>query len=44
MLFRDDVLVKDRLVMGFRTLEIQAVVDPDGRRAELVLTCVEVQA
>lgn len=41
---RTDVSVADRVTFGTRTLEIQAVQDPDGRRHWLQLVCVEVLA
>jgi SPP1 family predicted phage head-tail adaptor len=40
--FRTDLSVKDRIVLGSRTLEIQAIQDPTARREELRLICTEV--
>lgn len=42
--YRTDVSVKDRIVFGSRTLEIEAVIDPTDTREELHLTCAEAQA
>lgn len=39
-----DISVKDRLVIGSRTLEIESLLDPDDTRNELYLMCSEVQA
>ena len=41
--FRSDISVKDRLVIGSRTVEIASHYDPDGRLRELYLLCSEVQ-
>lgn len=41
--FRTDVRVTDRIVWGTRVLQIASVQDPDGRREQLRLLCVEVQ-
>lgn len=38
---RDDIEPKMRLIWGSRVLQIQTVVDPDGRRRTLELDCVE---
>ena len=43
MHFRDDVSVKDRLVIGARTLEILSAQDPDARRRDLQCLCAEIQ-
>src|SRR5689334_20672036 len=40
--FRTDLSVKDRIVIGSRTLEIQSIQDPTARREELRLLCVEI--
>jgi SPP1 family predicted phage head-tail adaptor len=42
--FRTDISVKDRIVVGNRVLQIESVVDPTSRRAELWLGCSEVQS
>lgn len=43
--YRDDVTVKMQLLWrGSRVLEIKNVVDPDGRKSDLILMCSEVQA
>ncbi len=42
--FRTDVSVKDRIVLGARTLEIENVQDPTAFREELRLLCAEVLA
>lgn len=42
--YRTDVTVKMRLIWRTtRTLEIENVIDPDGRKSDLVLMCSEVQ-
>lgn len=42
--YRDDVTVKMRLIWRTnRTLEIENVIDPDGRKSDLILMCSEVQ-
>lgn len=40
--FRTDVDATQRVILGDRTLEIQSLSDPDGRREALKLTCVEI--
>lgn len=42
--YRSDLSVKDRILLGTRTLEIASYQDPDGRKDELRLLCSEVQA
>ena len=42
--FRSDVSVKDRILVGSRTLEIESVFDPTGLREELRVLCSEVAA
>ena len=42
--YRTDLSVKDRIVFGSRTLEIQAIQDMTGRHEDLRLMVVEVQA
>jgi SPP1 family predicted phage head-tail adaptor len=42
--YRTDISVKDRIIFGARTLEIEAVIDPTDTRKELWLTCSEKQA
>lgn len=42
--YRQDVSVKDRLIYGTRTVQIEAVIDPTDTRRELWLTCSETQA
>lgn len=43
--YRSDVTVKMRLIWrANRTLQIENVIDPDGRKADLILMCSEVQA
>lgn len=42
--FRTDVSVKDRIVLGSRTLQIATISDPDGKRRKLELLCTEVAA
>ncbi len=39
--FRDDVTPNMRVIYGERTLNIQAAIDPEGRRRELQLHCKE---
>lgn len=39
---RSDVETRWRMVVGARVLDIQAVIDPDGRKRELLLLCREV--
>ena len=41
MRYRSDVTPLERLLHGERVLDIVSAVDPDGRRRELVLRCVE---
>jgi SPP1 family predicted phage head-tail adaptor len=41
--YRTDVTVQMRVIFGSRTLYIENVIDPDGRRRDLVLMCREVQ-
>jgi len=38
------ISVKDRVRWGSRTLQVESVQNPDGRRVELRLLCSEVQA
>ena len=40
--YRSDVGPLDRIQHDGRTLDIESAVDPDGRRAELVMMCREV--
>lgn len=42
--YRTDISVKDRIVYGSRTLQIESFIDPTDTRAELHLMCSEVQA
>lgn len=43
--YREDVTVLMRLIWRTnRTLQIENVIDPDGRKSDLVLMCSEVQA
>lgn len=42
--FRDDISVKQRIVIGSRTLQIESFQDPTGMRDELRLLCSEVLA
>lgn len=35
--YRPDLTSKDRLIWGIRKLDIVSVIDPDGRRAELLI-------
>ena len=42
--YRADVSVQDRIVVEGRTLQIESLQDPDGRKDELRLLCSEVQA
>jgi SPP1 family predicted phage head-tail adaptor len=42
--FRSDISVKDRIVVGTRTIQIESFYDPDARGRELYLVCSEVQA
>ena len=44
IVFRTDISVKDRLRYGARVLQVESYVDPTDTRAELWLTCSEVQA
>lgn len=39
--WRDSITSKDRVSFDSRTFNIVSAVDPDGRRVELRLTCVE---
>jgi len=41
--FRSDLSVRDRVKIGARTLEVEAVYDPFDTRKELYLVCSEVQ-
>jgi SPP1 family predicted phage head-tail adaptor len=41
--YRDDVRAGWRIVEGTRTYQVVGYGDPDGRRAELAVTCTEVQ-
>jgi SPP1 family predicted phage head-tail adaptor len=42
--FRDDISVKDRIVLGSRVLHIEAYRDPDDTRREIYVFASEVQA
>jgi len=42
--FRTDLSVKDRIVVGTRVIQIEAIRDPTDTRVELHLLCSEVQA
>lgn len=42
--YRSDLSVQMRIVWGSRHLLIENVIDPNGKRADLVLMCKEVQA
>ena len=42
--YRDGIEPTMRVIHGDRTLEIQAVLDPDGRRRELHLMCRELES
>jgi SPP1 family predicted phage head-tail adaptor len=43
--YRDDVTVLMRLIWRTtRTLQIENVIDPDGRKSDLILMCSEVQS
>jgi SPP1 family predicted phage head-tail adaptor len=42
--YRSDVSVKHRVIFGARTLQVESVQDPDGRRRELQLFCSEVSS
>lgn len=42
--YRDDVTVQMRLVWGVSLLQIENVIDPNGRKSDLVLMCKEVQS
>lgn len=44
MRYRDDVTAEDRLVRRGKTLEIVSVIDPDGRRRELLIQAMEHRA
>lgn len=39
--YRSGIVPKMRAVFGARTFDIQSVIDPEGRRRELVLMCRE---
>jgi len=41
--FRDDVSVKDRVLIGTRVLQIESYRDPKNDRVELYLFCSEIQ-
>ncbi len=41
--YRSDISVKDRIVIGTRTVEIESYYDPDETKRELYLVCSEVQ-
>lgn len=44
MRYRSDVSVKDQIVFGARTLQIQNLQNPDGKLIELQALCSEVEA
>lgn len=44
MNFRDDLSVKDRIINGSRTLEIESIQDPTAYGEELRVLCIEVTA